>query len=120
MKQVKLSMNPFSPNVEVIENFVMMSHVPYSDKSVVIKIDTNIQDYIENNDQQGAQVRQVTVTTDTSDTKTLEFNFTDKNIHTIGIDGRTFQIKLLEIGDENVEGINGQMFKYFLFGIDEK
>lgn len=118
--EVKISINPFSPNLEVVENFVIMSHVPYSDKGIVIKIDSNIQDYIGNDDKPGLQVRQVTVTTDTSHTKTLEFNFTDKNIHSIEIDGRTFQIKLLEIGDENVPGIDGQLFKYFIFGIDEK
>ncbi len=50
-KEVKISLNPFSSNLEVVENFVMMSHVPYSDSSVVIKIDSNIQDYVENNDQ---------------------------------------------------------------------
>jgi hypothetical protein len=54
--EVKISINPFSPNVEVVGNFVMMAHVPYSDKGIVIKIDTNIQDYIENNDQPEIQV----------------------------------------------------------------
>ncbi|NQU28866.1 MAG: hypothetical protein HQ528_11295 [Candidatus Marinimicrobia bacterium] len=120
MKEVKFSINPFSPNIEIVENFAMKIHVPYSDSSVVIKIDPNIQHYTENNDQPGAQVKQVMVTTETADTKTLDFNFTDKNVKTIEIDERIFEIKLLEIGDENVKGIKGQKFKYFKFNIDEK
>jgi len=120
MKEVKISLNPFSSNLEVVENFVMMSHVPYSDSSVVVKIDPNIQDYVENNDQPEVKVRQIITTTETLDTQTLEFNFTDKNVQTINSDDRNFEIKLLEIGNENIKGIEGQKFRYFRFKVDEK
>lgn len=120
MTEVKISVNPISSNIEVVENFMMMSHVPASDHGVTVKIDSNIQEYIENDDKPGVQVRQVTFMTDTKHTKTLEFNFTDKQIQSIEIDNRNFEIKLIEIGNEEVAGINGQKFKFYKFTVDEK
>jgi hypothetical protein len=119
MKVIKLTINPSSPNIEVVDNFTMQVHVPYSDSSVFIKFNPNTTEYIENNDQPGVKVRQVMVSEDTPETKNLEFNFTDKNIHAIEIDGHKYEVKLLQIGNEDVEGIVGQKFKFFEFSINK-
>lgn len=119
-KIIKISLNPLTPNLEVVENFVMMTHVPYTNNDVVIKIDSNIQEYIENTNQENAQIRQVMVTTETEYSRTLNFDFNENNTHKIKIDDRNFEIKLIEIGDEELAEIQGQKFKYFKFSVVEK
>lgn len=120
MTEVKLSINPYSPSIEAVENFVMMIHVPYSNKEVTIKIDSSIQEYIENDDKPGIKIRKMTIMQDTKYTRTLRFDFKENNTHSIEIDNRKFDIRLIEIGDEEIEEVQGQSFKFFRFTIQEK
>jgi hypothetical protein len=118
MKKVKLALNPSSPNIEAVENFVMTVGGAYSSESVIIQLFPNIQDYKANDDQPGIEVRQVMVTTATPDTKTLEFNFTDKNQHVVTVDGENFTIMLDRIGEESIPDF-GDGFKYFEFTVSQ-
>lgn len=112
MKEVKIIKSPFSPGIEVVDPFTMMVIAPFSETLVTVKIDTNIQDYKEKDDQPGMQVRQSMVTSNTAHTKTLNFNLTNNKVHKIEVDGRKFAITLLEIGREE--------FLYFKFRVEEE
>jgi len=72
-KNVKLTLSPFTPSLEVVDKMVMKVHAPYSEQSVTIQFNPNIQDYKEKADQPGAQVRQVMFSTSTDQTQTLSF-----------------------------------------------
>ena len=117
MKEVKISSNPSSSPVEYVEGLVMQVSMPYSDSSVTIKIDSSIEHYEEATDQDGAEIRQVIITADTTQTQTILFDLEGNNIKDITIDGKKFNIKLCEIGNEEVEGIPGQTFKFFKFEV---
>ena len=115
-KLIKLVNSPFNSNIEIAGNIVLSIHVPYSDRDVTIQVNPNVQDYAENNDQPGVQVRQIMVTTPTDQTKTLHFDFENDNIQKTTIDGREYEIKLMQIGKQNLQG---QDFPYFEFLIKE-
>jgi len=115
-KLIKLVNSPFNSNIEIVGDIVLSTHVPYSEHDVTIQVNPNVQDYVENNDQPGIQVRQGMVTTPTDQTKTLHFDFNEDNIQKIIIDGKECEIKLMQIGKENLQG---QDFPYFEFLIKE-
>ena len=99
-KLVKLTLSPFNPNFEIVDNLVMRVNVPYSDQSVTMQFNPNVQDYKEQADQPGVQVRQVTVTTSTDQTQTLSFDFKENNIHDVTIENAKYTIKLMSIRKE--------------------
>jgi hypothetical protein len=111
-KNVKLVISPFSSGLEVIENLIMKAFPPYSDSNVTIQFNPNIQEYKENQDQPGIQVRQMTVSTPTNQSKKVNFDFNRYNVHDIHIDDVTYSVKLMNIGQENAEG---QDFPFFEF-----
>jgi len=111
-KLIKLVNSPFNSNIEIVGDIVLSTHVPYSERDVTIQVNPNVQDYAENNDQHGIQVRQVMVTTSTDQTKTLHFDFGSDNIQKTVVDGKEYEIKLMQIGKENLQG---QDFPYFEF-----
>ena len=49
-KLIKIIQSPFNPALEVVEDIVIQLHVPYSNKSVTVQVNPNIQDYQENAD----------------------------------------------------------------------
>lgn len=99
-KLVKLTLSPFSPNLETIDKMTMKIHVPYSEQSVTIQFNPNIQNYKEQADQIGIQVRQVMFSTHTADTKTLLFDFVSNNVHDVTIENTKYNVKLMNIGKE--------------------
>ena len=109
-KLVKLTLSPFSPSLEIVDKMVMKVHVPYSEQSVTIQFNPNIQDYKEQADQPGVQVRQVMFSTSTDQTQTLLFDFEANNVHDVIIENTKYSIKLMTIGKE-------QGFPYFEFFI---
>ena len=109
-KLIKLVVSPFNSGIETVEHIVLSVHVPYSEHDVTIQINPNVQDYVENNDQPGIQVRQVMTTTSTDETKTLHFDFGKDNIQKIISNGKEYEIKLIQIGKEN---LRGEDFPYF-------
>ncbi|MFZ2631744.1 MAG: hypothetical protein WAX48_09190 [Desulfosalsimonadaceae bacterium] len=114
-KLVKLTLSPFSPSIEVIDKMVMKVHVPYSEQSVTIQFNPNIQDYKEQADQPGVQVRQFTFSTSTDQTQTLPFDFTKtNNVHDVTIEGTKYNVKLMNIGKEPIQGQNFLYFEFFI------
>lgn len=111
-KLVKLTMSPFSPSLEVVDKMVMKVHVPYSEEMVTMQFNPNIQDYKEQADKPGIQVRQFTFSTSTDQTRTLPFDFKGNNVQDVTVENKKYKVKLMTIGKEPIQG---QKFLYFEF-----
>ena len=111
-KLIKIIRSPSTPGLEVVGNIVIKLFVPCSENDVTIQVNPNIQDYQENADKPGIQVRQLIETKNTDQTKTLKLDFQENNIQKIKIDDEEYKIRLMSIGKEELEG---QKFPYFEF-----
>lgn len=111
---VKLVSSPFSPNLEVIDKMVMKIHAPYSEESVTIQFNPNIQDYKEQADKPGMQVRQFMFSTPTNQTRTLRFDFKNNNVHDVTVENTKYKVKLMSIGKESIQGQNFPYFEFFV------
>ncbi len=112
-KQIKIVSSPFNPSIETVGDLVISLHVPCSERDVTIQINPTITEYKENDDKEGVQIRQIMMSESTEKTKTLNFSF-DNNIQNLESNGKNYEIKLLSIGKEK---INGQDFPSFEFYI---
>ena len=83
---------------------VMKVHVPYSDESITMESNPNIQQYKEQQDQKDIKVRQIMVTTSTSQTKIIPFDFKTNNVHDVTIENTKYNVKLVNIGREFIQG----------------
>lgn len=113
-KLVKLTMSPFSPNVEVVDKMVMKVHVPYSENNVTIQFNPNIQDYKEQQDQKDIKIRQLMFTTPTDHTRTFSFDFKANIAHDVTIENTKYNVKLMTIGKEPIQGQNFIYFEFFI------
>lgn len=113
-KLIKIISSPFNPNMEVFGDIVIKVHVPYSDKDVTVMVNPNIQEYDKNLDKPNVKVRQATVTTSTDETRTVKLDFGDNNIQTFEVSGKKYEIKLMNIGKENMEGQDFPSFEFFV------
>jgi hypothetical protein len=113
-KVIRISNSPFTINLEVFEDIVIKLHVPYSDKSVTVMVNPNIQEYQENKDRGNVKVRQLLVTIPTDDTRVLSFDFERNKKHRITIADHNYEIELISIGKENIQG---QDFPYYEFNV---
>ncbi len=111
-KLVKIASSLVNPSMEIVGNIIINLHVPYSEKDVTIQINPNIQDYQENVSLPGIDIRQMLVTTSTDETKELKFDFKENNTQKIQVNEDTYEIKLMHIGKEKMEG---QDFPFFEF-----
>jgi len=114
-KLIKIISSPVNPSMEIVNNIVINLHVPYSKDNVTVKIDPNIQEYKENDDKPDIQVSQIMISVDTAETKNLKFDFNENKTQKIKQGDEEYEITLMHIGEENVEGIEGQKFPYFEF-----
>ena len=113
-KNVKIICSPFNSDMEIVGDMVMKLHAPYSDDDVTIQFNPNIQAYQEKQDKPGIKVRQVTVSTSTDQTKTEKFDFSAHNVRDIEIADTIYNIKLMNIGKENIQGQNFFAFEFFV------
>lgn len=113
---IKIVQSPFNPALEVAEDIVIKLHVPYSDTSVTIQVNPNIQDYREKADTGHAQIRQVMRTIPTDQTRVLTFDLVNNKKHKINIEGCDYEIELTKIGKENIQGQN---FPFYEFNVSK-
>ena len=113
-KLIKIVHSPFNPALEVVGDIVIQLVLPYSENNVTVHVNPNIQDYQENADTANAQVRQVTHTTPTDQTKVLSFDYDNNRKHKINIEECNYEIELMNIGKENIQG---QDFPFYEFSI---
>lgn len=111
MKNIKLIMSPFNENVDSVGNLILSVFVPYSEKDVTLKINPNI---VHHADQPANNIRKVSVQRDTNDTKTLKFDFANSNVHEVDVQGKKYEIKLMNIGTVNEEGQDFKSFEFFV------
>ncbi len=111
-KLIKIRCSPLHSNVEVIEDLVVQLHAPYSKTEVNLQINPNIIDFKENIDQKHIKIKQRTVTKSTDQTKFLKFDFKENNVHKVEVCGKNYEIKLMQIAEEDFQG---QKFPYFEF-----
>lgn len=113
---VKFVLSPFNPNIETVGNLVLDVHTPYNEKMVTLKINPNIGDYQDKVDTGTSdfQVRQVMVSQDTENTQTLTFDFDKQNTQEVKVDDKSYEIKLLNISKEKIEGQDFPVFEFFV------
>jgi hypothetical protein len=115
-KLMRLSNSPFKPNLETFDDIVIKLHVPYSASEVTIQINPNIVEYQDKQKKEGIEIRQLSVSVPTNETKVVRLDFKSNNVQRIQIGNKTFEIKLMEIGKENIQG---QDFPYFDFFVTQ-
>ena len=115
-KNIKIILSPFNSNLEIVDIMAIQIHVPYSENEVTILINPNIIEHLEKLDIPEVKIRQLEVITFTEQTKELKFDFKDNNIHKVKINEKTFEIKLMTIDKEKIQG---QEFPYYEFFIKE-
>ena len=113
-KNVKIVLSPLRPHIEVIDKMVMSAHAPYSENDVTIAFNPNIQEYQERIDQKHIKIRQLTVETSTDQTQRLSFDFKANNVHDVKIENTIYNVKLMVIGKENIQGQNFPYFEFFI------
>ena len=113
-KKIRIIQSALNPPIETVGNLILNLHVPYSDKEVTIQINPNLEEYIENQQEKGFEIIQMSVTTSTIDTKTLMFDFGTNNTHTFNYDDETYTISLLDIGIVEIEGQVSQYFEFLV------
>ena len=113
-KNVKIICSPFNPDMEFVGDMLMKLHVPYSNNDVTIQFNPNIEDYQEKQDKPGVEVRQVTFSSTTDQTKTEKFDFKDNNVKDIEIADTIYNIKLMAISKENIQGQDFFAFEFFV------
>ena len=111
-KTVKLSASPPQPSMEVVDDILMELSSPYSKKKVTILINPNIKVDKEKADIPGIKVGQVTASAVTNETIQLLFDFKVNTVHRVTIQNRNYEIRLMTIDKEKIEG---QEFLYFEF-----
>ncbi len=113
---IKIVQSPFNSPLEVAEDLVIKLHVPYSDTSVTVQVNPNIQDYREMADTEHAQVRQVIITIPMDQTRVITFDLDNNKKHKINIEGCDYEIELTNIGKENIQG---QDFPFYEFKVSK-
>ena len=109
---VKLVWSPFIPPLEVVGDIVIKLHFPCSDASVTVQVNPNTQEYQEIADTKDVQVRQVMLTTTTEQKRELSFDFDANKTHNINIEGCNYEIELMNIGKENIEGQDWTSYEF--------
>lgn len=110
---IKIINSPFQPNLEISGDLVLKLHAPYSDKHVTIQINPNIVNYEES---PVKNVKHVSMSTSTFETKTLQFDFLKNKIQKLRLNDKNYEIELIDIGKINQ---SGQDFPTFHFKVRE-
>ncbi len=111
---IKIIHSPFQPSMEVAGDLVVKLHAPYSDKTVTVQINPNTVEYKES---PAKNVRQFSLSTETSDTRTLEFDFFKNKIRKLELNNKKYEIELIDIGKVKLDG---QDFPTFQFKVKER
>ena len=117
MRNVKIILSPFASPLEAVDDLVVSVTAPYSKDSVTVVINPGVEEYCENSDQPGVQVRQFMATVATEETVTLSLDWSNSEGE-FAVRGRNYRIKLMHIGEETIEGHSG-LFLSFEFFVEE-
>lgn len=110
--RVKIFRSPFHSPLEVAGDIVLKLHVPYTATSTSIQVNPNIQEYQENANGELEKVSQLMVTTATDETRTLMFELNGVRTHRIAVAGSTYEIELVNAGEEVVKNLPARFFEF--------
>ena len=110
---ITITNSPFEPNFQTAGDLLIKLHVPYSKDQVTVKINPNIIGY---NDRPESKIRQISISSDTDETITLDFNFSTKKIHKVIVANKSYEIQLMKISTKK-DGEQG--FPVFEFQVVE-
>jgi hypothetical protein len=118
VKNVKITLSPFNPGIEIVGPMVFDVRSPYNNKAVTLVINPNVQDYQDKpGGPQDVEVRQLMVTTNTDNTRELSLDIEKNKEATFDFMDKKYSVKLLNIGKENLQG---QDFPFFEFFVEEQ
>lgn len=116
----KITLSPFSPNVESVGSMVFSSHPPYNDKTVTLVVNPSIEEYKDTaNTHKEISLRQLIVTQDTNETRRMSFDIDSSPEQSFDFRGNKYKVKLLNIGKKNLEGQDFPFFEFFLEEVEE-
>jgi hypothetical protein len=113
-RNVKIYQSPFHPAMEIVDKLVINLFAPYSDDFITIQCNSNLVDYKENADQKNIKVRQINVTVNTPDTKTVRLDFKEDNVKDVEIDNTIYTIKLMGISKEKIQNQHFPVFEFYI------
>lgn len=116
-KLIKLVQSPFQSPIDEAYGLIFQIHVPYDKEQVTLLVNPNISDYSEKEGNDNIQISQFMFSQHTKDTKTISLDFKTNNTQIIENDNKNIEIKLMNIGSENIEG---QDFPFFEIQVSEQ
>lgn len=108
---IALIVSPFYPNLELAGHLLIKLHVPYSEKSVTVKINPKIEEYKE---KPAENIWQSSISVDTPETKTLTFDLEKNNKQTVKYQNRIYSIELKKIGKILEQGQNFPVYDFIV------
>lgn len=117
-KTIRLVQSPFQPPIDEACGLTFQIHVPYSKESVTLLVNPNLSEYKNKGDNQNVEIRQLTYSHNTPDTKQITLDFTFNNVVTIQNNDKEIEVKLMNIDTENIQGHQFLAFEIFVSEID--
>jgi hypothetical protein len=111
-KLMKLTHSPFTSNIEVFDDLVMMLFEPSSDKVVTLQLNPNIHDYQAQADKPGIQMSNVTLAVGKPQIHT--FDFGDQNTLAVKFNKKHYEIKLQRIEPVEIQGQKFHSYEFFV------
>lgn len=113
-KNIKIFQSPFHSPLETVEGIVIKISAPYSDTTVTVEVNPFIQEYKEKVEGGSLRLSQIIVTTPTDQTKKMLFNLNGTKKHKFNIEGKDYEIDLINIGKEEFKN---QKFLFYEFTV---
>lgn len=112
---VKIILSPFNPNIEVVGPMVFDVRSPYSDKSVTLVVNPNIIQYEDKPlSPYGVKIRQSMASQNTDQTRIIHLDIKSNTEEVIYFKENKYKVKLLNIGNENIQGQNFPFFEFYV------
>ena len=111
MWNIKFTTAPSHTLFENAGELILKLQAPYSKEMVTVQVNPAVAAY---HDKPNINVRHVTITKPTSDTKTLQFDLKKNNTHKITMGSKSYEIRLMNIGSINEQGQDFPTFDFFV------
>ena len=110
-RNIKLVHSPFTPNLETFDELVLMLFAPCSERMVTLRLQPDIQHYQAADDRPGLQIRNITAVSGRAHTMTLDLE--RKNVEVFEAGGKRYEIRLMRIEKQKIEGQEFLAFEFF-------
>jgi hypothetical protein len=117
-KLIRLVQSPFQPPIDHACGLTFQIHVPYSKDVVTLLVNPSVSDFKDKDGNENVEIRQLTVSQHTSDTKQISLDFKSDNVKTIKNDDKEIEVKLMKIDTENIQGQDFLAFELFVSEVE--